>query len=460
MSKKRLIIVILCIAFIGFLLRLIDYDHAPPFGETKDEFMYPFAGISLLQTGMPTSWSPFAGYTNNYQLDLWGEQFRMVTPWLDKPPLYPLLVGVVSLLAGENEFQEVRMSTFRLIPVTLSFFTIFLTGLVASVYLNKKISILAAILYAVTPTIVLGNRMGLTENLLVPLSLLGLWLFHHLQQAKSKDFLYPVLVGLVSGLVVATKQIGAALPLSIVVILILKKEWKKAFIVGIVTTPFLLINPLMGFFYDWRMYQLVMSEFSEAHALGLPETIATLFRIPGIGHKESIFLDGAMLSGFILFFASPFGMLHQHKEKIFGLLLFPFIYVVSLTLLEGGTTWYGWHLFPLYPFLVIVLAYALYQLWHEQNLLQFLFFFMILGASSMRFLMVIHPSLLASWQTPLGFFLGISMIFWFFQKGKLRKEFLLVCGILFVVINIYTVIDLSKIYPSKAQPLTLIQYAP
>ena len=64
MRQKTFYILLIFIAALGLLLRLTHYDSTPPFGETKDEFIYPWAGMSFIQTGIPTTWSPFSAYKN------------------------------------------------------------------------------------------------------------------------------------------------------------------------------------------------------------------------------------------------------------------------------------------------------------------------------------------------------------------------------------------------------------
>ncbi|MBI2327301.1 hypothetical protein HYU92_03175 [Candidatus Curtissbacteria bacterium] len=134
------------------------------------------------------------------------------------------------------------------------------------------------------------------------------------------------------------------------------------------------------------------------------------------------------------------------------LLAFPFATLVLLSELEGGKTFFGWHLFPLFPFLSILLAKAFYDLWQNPNLLKSLFFYLILGSSTVRFFLLLTLQSQKSWQWILGTLLVI-LIVGFFPKTAYRRIVLLAYFMVFFVVNVLVVINLNQIYPSYPQPL-------
>jgi len=474
-KNKLFIIILLFIALFGLSLRLIDYDKLPPFGETRDEFMYPWAGMSLIQTGIPTSWADFYSYKTKTPVKYWGVNFNLVSPWNEKPPLYPLLVGGWALLNGITQFGEVRLSLIRQIPIFLNFLSIILLGLLAKEAFGKKVGLLSAVLYTTIPTIVMANRLSLIENLLIPLSLFTLW---SLYRFKDKSFM-PYLVGLGCGLTLFTKNTGLALPLAILIILFNQKQWKNIFIISIITGFFGIIHPIMGYIYDWNLYLSLNNEYYNAMRLGVPETIVSLFRFPVIGHKEAIFLDGGMLAGWILLLSSPFWLFiknshsrvngnlkFENKIPTFvgmtseSLFIYPYLFILQMCLVVGGQTWFGWHWFPVYPFLAIILALSLVELFNQPEIFKFIFFYVVLAASSIRFIMLITDNLALDWGKILGMILAVAIALWIIPclagrqaNHKIRKFALLTLFAIFIAINIYTVINLKLIYPSLHQPL-------
>ncbi|KKS80873.1 MAG: Glycosyl transferase family 39, partial [Candidatus Gottesmanbacteria bacterium GW2011_GWC1_43_10] len=160
MKNKLFIILLVAIALLGLGLRLVDYDRLPGFEETQDEFFYPWAGMTMLQRKPPVGWSWFEAYPKREIKTFWGAQYPLVSPWLEKPPLYSLLSGAWMLLSGAKEIWEVRLTVLRLLPIGLSFFTIILTGILATKVFSRPVGIIAALLYATTPTMVMANRMS------------------------------------------------------------------------------------------------------------------------------------------------------------------------------------------------------------------------------------------------------------------------------------------------------------
>ncbi len=448
--KKNLFLTLLVLITIGGLfLRLIDYDRTPPFGETMDEFMYPFAGISLLQTGVPTSWTGFVLYPEAGEREIWGINLRFASPWNEKPPLYPLLTGAVSLLAGENSFAKIRLTTIRLIPIALNVVSIVLVGLLAAHFWGPGVGILSAVIYATAPIFVLASRLSVTENLLVPLSLLALWLYSRGLSGSNK--FSPVVVGICVGLALLTKNTAISLLVAFLFHLTMLRAWREIVIVTIISLGLGSIYYLLGYMYGWPLFMAILGEYRRAMAIGLPETIQSLLRFPVIAHKEGIFPDGTLFAGYLLLLSSPFWL--KKAERMQVIIIYPYIYLLIYAFLVGGQTWFGWHLFPLYPFLAMLLGYSLVNIWKHHDLPQFVVMTLILGASSLRFILLLHPQYTHLWPTFLGILVSLGMISWLPKLKRLQPLVLGGLCLFYFMANIYTVTNLSAIYPTKAQPV-------
>lgn len=458
MSKFVFNISLVLITILGLSLRLIDYDKVPPFGETMDEFMYPWAGITFLKTGVPASWSlPFPSYKKENIVNLfnhWGVGYYIVSPWVEKPPLYPLITGTVALIAKQDDLPKVRLSTIRLVPITLSLFTILLIGLMTAQIFNKQIALMSSFLYATIPTIVMANRLSLTENLLTPLSILAILIFCIGEKSNFQRY-KPYLLGICCALALLTKNIGIYIPLALLSVYMVKRQYKDALIISIFTVVAASVHPLIGLYYDWNLFTAVIRDYQKAHSLGLPQTIYSIFLYPTIGHKEKIFLDSSMLVGYILFLSSPFWLFKEKENdlmrKIF--LFLPFSYLALLSILEGGQiTFYGWHLFPLFPFLAILLAKIFYDIWKKQNFLEFLLIFLIIGTSSLRFFLLLVTPIQDYWQHIFVLVLVLFTVIWTVFP-KYRKPLLIDTLIIYTLINLFAVFNLNSIYEANAQPL-------
>ena len=474
MKRVLLVGLFLVIALVGLNLRYIDYDLVPPFAETNDEFFYPWAGMTWIRTGNPVAWSWFPAYPTRSVVVKWGINFPMVSPWLEKPPLYTLIMGTWMVINQVPDLFDVRLSLVRQIPVVLSLFTVLFTGILATYVFSKKVGIVAAILYATTPTLVLANRLSLTENLLTPLVLLTFIFFLQQPKKRYEHWLQPICVGICASLVVMTKNIGVMAGVAVFGWYLLQKKYWSALLVG------LLVSIGIAWLYDWDLYRRVMADYQHDFAnSGLPQLIATIFLYPVVGPKNHPILDGSMLLGYLLFFTSPLWLLQktitpefvsirekiksffyrtsfvtpiQWKEKV--LLSFPFGYITLLALLASGDkfSFYGWHVYPLFPFLIILVAKVLLDVWQSPQLLPLLTLTLILGSSAVRFVFATLPrEVLYRWQYVLiaVFVLVLGTLV---LPRRVKRWALLGLFACFIGVNIYASIHLRSFFPMMEQP--------
>ena len=451
MLEKRFILLFCIITTLGLLLRLVNYTQVPALGETRDEFMYPWAGLTLLQTGTPSSWSYFESYTQRTSIYLWDQEFRIVTPWFDKPLLYPLLTGGFLWLFGARDFADVNLMFLRLIPIGLSIPTLVLLTLIARDVFSKKVALIAATLYATVTTIVLANRLSLTENLLTPL-FLGITLL----TLRLRNNSQLITIGILSGLAFHTKQIGAAVIGYPLALLILKRDYKKVLLLLSIFLACVAIYFLVVAWYDWGLYLRVMSDFRHAHALaGLPELIQTIFRFPTISQKTRLLLDGSILAGLILLLARPFYTANESKKGM-ALIVVPLAYVTVLTLVESGGTnfsYFGWHIYPLFPFMMIGLASHMSYLYQTVRFTPLLLLLLTIGTSCIRFLFLLLPIQYHHlWQYTLAALISLVLLIWLFTP-RLRRMSLAFFFVTYLIVNIITTLTLNRTYPTTAAHL-------
>lgn len=444
MPNLKFLIILLAVAFFGFFLRAINYDKVPAFLETADEVMYPWAGITFLQTGVPSSWTWNPSYSNGNKITLWGADFNIVTPWIEKPPLYSLITGSVALLFGENQFDKVRISTIRITPLILSFFSIILVGLVAKNFFNESVAILASFLYATIPTIVIANRLSLTENLLIPLTLLAIWILTLEKEGRFQK-LKPYLIGLVCGLALATRQFAVVLPVTIVIHLIIKKEIKQAAIISIISVVFGLIYPLIGLYFDRPLFMKVLDDLHNYYSYGIPQGINNIFRFPMITYKFNLFPDGSILAGFLLLITSPF--IFKEKQEYLRLISFPLAYLVLLALLESGEFTFGWHFYPIFPFIAIILAKFLHDFWSQSTYLQSLFIFLIIGFSTIHLFLLLLPQYQQFWQAIAVVLLLLFSLTVLPRYENIPKMIKIGLFTVYSLVNMIVIVNFDSLYP-------------
>ena len=156
------------------------------------------------------------------------------------------------------------------------------------------------------------------------------------------------------------------------------------------------IYPLIGFLYDWHLFLRVINDYQGYYLYGVPLGITNIFRFPMITNTFSPFLDGTILAGYILIVASPF--IHRSNKKRLQFYAFPILYLVLLAIIESGHFTFGWHLYPLFPFVAIILANIIQEIWGKPRILESIFLFLLFGFSTLHFLSTLSPMIQAHWQ--------------------------------------------------------------
>ena len=448
--KRSLFFLLLSIiTVLGLLLRLVDYDKVPPPNETFDELIYAWGGATLITSGTPSSWSnvePYEGYRPFERFDV---RFKIVSPMIEKPPFYFILSGLTVLAFGQGDPFYVGHEVIRLLPLVLSIFTILLTGLLAEKVFGRGPALIAALLYATVPSIVLANRLSLTENFLTPLVLLTFVLIPRKFTKARREI---ITAGALSTIAILTKQAGVSLGASLMLLFALIGRRTHFIIIGLFTTFGVFSFFAYGAYYDLGLFLDLQKTWRISHALsGVPEFIASIFRFPTIGPKEHAFLDGSILFGYLLLFSAPMWLFKDSVRDFRRLLLivFPFCYLILVSISASASaqyTFWGWYLYPIFPFMMIFLGYFFWSIYKENDIFKLLLAFLIIGASTVRFIYINVPrELLYTWQYV--FILIFLMVFFVWLLGARKTVLMFFLFVVFVGVNIYVDINLDKIYP-------------
>lgn len=434
LRNRKSQIVVLIILF-GFLLRLHNYASVPPY-EAEDEIMYPLAFITFIQTGTPSSWSAFPSYSTAKEFSYRNLSFRVVTPWIEKPPLHSIITGTISYLFGARDLFSIDLKIVRLVPLILSLATMLFTYLIAKQYFSQPIALIALSLYATTPMFVAANRLSYSENLLTPIILSAIWVTN--KQISQKI----AILGILSYLAILTRQTAFALTATLILLLVERKKLRSATIICFFSYIGLLTFIGIGAFYDFDLFWAVFQDYQNIYTNGLPNLMSNLFRYITITHQFNPFRDPSMLTGYILLFSAPLFL--KGKER--NILLLPYIYFIFLSLLNNGAIINGWHFFVFYPFISILIAKVFYLVWQTQDYFLISALFIALGLSSTRFILTIFPTINFGWQwvySSITFLLILTLI----SKQKYKKLLLQIYYVVFLSANIIITINFHRLYP-------------
>ncbi len=349
-------ILVILILSLGLFLKLYRYSEYPQRGATSDEYTYTFLGLSLLDSGVPSSWSHFSAYTQRYDLTIDGTYFPMVTPYFDHPPLFGIIVGSWAKLSGEQTFSEVKLATIRLVPIILSTISAILIYLLTRHLYGSSIALLAALIYSSATMFVMHHRVVLAENLLTPLFLGAIYAYERWKKVLTPKRV--LALGALVGAAFWTKETGIVVFGTLLVFLFLAKAKLKHLCIFVATFFIFLIGYIVyGQAYDRVLFWKIIS-LQSLRDIG-PQTLWYLLSTPVIVNKA--YHDGWYFFGLI----SLFTLLRDKKHLSITIPFLSYFLLLITTLTKEGQS--GWYLIPFFPFMAIASALTLEESIREKS---------------------------------------------------------------------------------------------
>ncbi|HBP51435.1 MAG: hypothetical protein US68_C0008G0077 [Candidatus Shapirobacteria bacterium GW2011_GWE1_38_10] len=373
LNKKSLIntvkiISILLICFLGFRLRLQNYSSVPRPGDSSDEYANAWSGLGLIELGVPIGWSylesdsyqPIHRYINVdniYQTGTaHGNPFYLHIPWFDHPPGMGILTGGFAYLKGARVLEDATTVLIRKPMVYLGALNILLLFLIGYLYFNYKTGIIAALIYSVSPLIVVANRLPQAENAFIPLFLIST-IFIKLFQNKS-NYIYLFFSALIAGVGIWFK-IPALMITASGFLLILysspvqfKKRFKPAIIFTLISISFGVI-PLLVYglaLNPQAFFQVLFFHAQRTYGIGI-SAFYQLLNQSKITGSFSI-TDGWLICGWLSWLI----LLVKNKNNYQKCLISAPVFVCLIFFLFLGSESYGWYIYPFFPWLILSLA--------------------------------------------------------------------------------------------------------
>jgi len=352
MSKKSVVYLLLgVILVIGLLLRNYNLTVWPREGATFDEYAWTFLGMSILDTGTPTSWSPHQAYKNKIQyINPHGTSFFLATPYLEHSPFFGLIVGGFARLQGIRAFDDVTIERIRPLALILGVISIGAVFFFASCFYGSTIGLLSAGIYSIFPSAAVGSRIVQNENFFIPFFLISLGLAKLYVERKNKGFLSVLCI--LSFLLPLSKIPWIASPFACSLYLLSKKKWKES--VGVVFSAalsisvFIIYGMALGKDVFLALWKLQLARYDLSFG-----SFIKIFQDPLV--TDRLFLDGWVYIGWIVFFVVTATSYKKHIGLIAGFLSYLLIFLFAIPS-EAG---HGWYRYPFYPFLAVSFAVLL-----------------------------------------------------------------------------------------------------
>jgi len=372
--KKNNLLILLSILILGFFLRSENLNTWPREGSTFDEFAWTWQGVNLIQTGVPKSWSPHSQYKNRQEIRYRKAAFILVTPYLEHPPVFGLVAGSYAILSGVQDMYHVTIQNMRGLSLILGMLSIVMVFLLAKELYDTKIALLSSLLYATTPTIVIGSRIVQNENFFIPFFLLVLFLISRF--IKTKNSLFRNVAAVICGLLALSKVPFLAAAVAVVGILLYFKMYKDVGKFLAIVIPLFSLFFVYGFYYDWDLFiglwKLQLARYDLTF-----NSVFALFTKPYL--IDRIYIDGWIFWGWISFFLL---LVKENKKNIIliaGVLGYLLVFFAGIPDEPG----HGWYRYPFYPFLIMSTALFLREYFAKNIFLTFLFLIFV-GSSLLQ----------------------------------------------------------------------------
>lgn len=358
------VMLVMIILTVGFFLRYRNFAAVPLPGESTDEYSNTWVGLSLIELGLPVGRSGLEGYGGNdfryinvdqiFSTTAGGNPLGINHPWLDHPPLLPLISGGYAYISGARVFEDATARIIRKPMLVMGIATIALVGYLSFLISGVGAALLTMALFASSPLLVVTSRMVQGENGVVIGFLLALIFLYIYLDKKKLLFLW--LAALSSGFAVLFKVSGMSVAICGTFILLTQenkkmseKFWESALFL-VVSGSFLALYFVYGAAFSWSTFMRVWSSNSaRPYDIGFGSLfdLLTVTKIT-IGKRLT---EGWPLMGWM----SLFILMNSKTKRIFYFIILPTFVYLSIFLLMGGNS-YGWYRIPFMPFLFLAAA--------------------------------------------------------------------------------------------------------
>lgn len=355
-SKQKDWILCALIAFLGAILRFYQYDIIPKNTFTFDEYAFAWSGMSLIQDGLPKSWSYLSAYSPELreQIAFLGKtNLYLVSPWLDHPPLFSLIIGSVSLLAGAKSFFDCSVEITRIPSLLFGISSIVVFYFLTRTLYNTKVAVISSLIFATDPSLVFLSRLTVSENFIILLGLSSILCFIQYIKTTEKNYLYLSIFW--AGIAPLAKVTGIFIVLLLFILLIYKRKWRESLLAIFICSLMFSLYFFYGWFYDFELFQAVLQNQSKRfNSILLFKNIIFQTGMP--------FFDPWLIFGWLTLITSIKLSSKQEQTIIISLPIIIYLYIL---LFSGAQShFYPWYIIPLYPFIFLALGKFL-ERFHE-----------------------------------------------------------------------------------------------
>jgi 4-amino-4-deoxy-L-arabinose transferase-like glycosyltransferase len=330
-------------------IRWHHLDKAPAHNDTTDEYAWTWSGMTLIKDGVPIGWSNLSAYKRKREVVYWRDhKYNIVKPYLDHPPLYSLYAGAWIMAWGHRDMYDVDLWQMRTGTIPLAALSFILLTLVLRRLLSPAEVLTGLLFYSVMPLVVWHQRLVVSENMFVPMTLAGVLL---LQQQRDKFSWWRTAGIALIGLLLPITKVAALSSSAFLVIWAFMSDpkrtrWVSASAIAVGTAIGIGAYFWYGRHVDPAVFKKVLTNHHD--------------RFQGFGGMEILLFEPRLIATPIRDILSAFGCavalgsLARPQSSPWGVAIF--IYSACMAFFVNQKTVYGWYFIPLYPWLCTALG--------------------------------------------------------------------------------------------------------
>lgn len=341
---------------VALLLRLWSYRTVPEPSPNADEWNWTWSGLSLIQGRAEEGWTLFAGaYPVSVQAPPPQPYIGpLVHPYLDHPPLFKLLAGLVAWADGDQTLADVLHDpTPRLLAIGLGVLAIALGYMLGSRVLGAVPALVGTMLLAASPAAVAFGRLVAAEQLLAVLLLAALLAIHRLRRDALDRSALALLLACCA-LAPMAKAPGLAVGAAAVLLLAGRRQLRLAALAAAATVVGQLLVVAWSAAWDWQVY-VELVRLRSAHVSGLSAYSFVTGPLAVANHQV---FDGWWLLGWL-----GLAELLARRDGDEDLLTVPavvyLIAILGMTAEYSGS--YGWYRVTLFPIVYLAAGHFLWR---------------------------------------------------------------------------------------------------
>lgn len=360
-THRTVVLVSTCVLILALAAAARSQNLAALHPFEADERLWLLMGASLIQTGVPASWTIYwEKYDNMSILPLGGQEHVVVTPFLDHPPLFGLGMGLWAALTGNNTPAPFNWAILRIPMIFISLASLIMTALLLRRLFGASYALTTLVAFAFFPAHVIASRFIVAENLIAALLMAAIYalaVIDTTQKPSRAVARYAAAsIYIICGSAALLKLSGLAIPASLCFIALLRKKWRLAAGIALSAAVSLIMLALWGAYYDWSIFSDVLGGHT-----GRPQSFWHFWSILtqlDLGYFP--LPDPSLIVGFIGLFALLANPTMPWSRRAY---IFAPLFVFSLLFLfVAPVESYGWYKYAFFPLLAIGIGYVLTEL--------------------------------------------------------------------------------------------------